>query len=119
MRRLKVGVIDLVGNRPAPGLWNRVMKPNFASIMPQAIAAWCEDLGHEVTFVCETGAEDLDKELLPDLDLLFVAAFTNAAQRAALAADGTVVRLMIDHPHCKAQAVCGEQTRKEVAKDVE
>jgi len=43
----------------------------------------------------------------------------NAAQRAALAADGTVVRLMIDHPHCKAQAVCGEQTRKEVAKDVE
>jgi len=105
MRRLKVGVIDLVGNRPAPGLWNRVMKPNFASIMPQAIAVWCEDLGHEVTFVCVTGAEDLDKELPPDLDLLFVAAFTNAAQRAAAIsarhrARGTVTAIGGPHARC-------------------
>ena len=83
MRRLRVGVLDLIGNRPTPGLWNRLMKPNFASIMPQVIAVWCEQLGHEVRFLCHTGSEDIERELPPDLDLLFIAAFTNAAQRAA------------------------------------
>ena len=59
MRRLRVGVLDLIGNRPTPGLWNRLMKPNFASIMPQVIAVWCEQLGHDVRFLCHTGTEDL------------------------------------------------------------
>ena len=84
MRRLRVGILDLIGNRPTPGLWNRLMKPNFASIMPQVIAVWCEQLGHDVRFLCHTGSEDIERELPPpDLDLLFIAAFTNAAQRAA------------------------------------
>jgi hypothetical protein len=82
MPRLKVGVVELIGNRPAPGLWNRVMKPNFASIMPQVIAVWCESLGHEVTFVSYTGREDLAKELPADADVLFISAFTHAAQLA-------------------------------------
>ena len=43
----------------------------------------------------------------------------DARQRAALGAEGTVVRLVIDHPHYKAQAVFGEQARKEIAKDVD
>ena len=38
----------------------RVMNPNLASLMPQAIAAWCEGLGHHVTYVCYTGFEDLE-----------------------------------------------------------
>lgn len=105
MRRLKIGVVDLIGNRPAPGLWNRLMKPNFASIMPQVIAVWCEQLGHDVSFVCLTGEEDLSRELPADLDLLFVAAFTNAAQRAtAISARyralGTVTA--IGGPHARA-----------------
>jgi hypothetical protein len=83
MRRLRVGVLDLIGNGPTPGLWNRVMKPNFASIMPQVVAVWCEQLGHDVSFVCHTGTEDLARELPPELDVLFIAAFTNAAHRAA------------------------------------
>jgi hypothetical protein len=83
MRRLRVGVVDLIGNRPAPGLWNRLMKPNYASIMPQVVAVWCEQMGHDVAFVCDTGSGDLARELPSDLDVLFIAAFTNAAQRAA------------------------------------
>ena len=105
MRRLRVGVVDLIGNRPAPGLWNRLMKPNFASIMPQVIAVWCEQLGHDVSFLCHTGAEDLHRELPPDLDVLFIATFTNAGQRAAAIsaqyrAAGTVTVIGGPHARC-------------------
>ncbi len=41
------------------------------------------------------------------------------ARRALLAADGTVVRLVIDHPDYAAQAVLSEETRKAIAKDID
>jgi hypothetical protein len=40
-------------------------------------------------------------------------------QRRMLRTDGTVLRIVIDHPHYRAQAVLGEETRKELARDVE
>jgi hypothetical protein len=58
------------------------MHPNLASIMPQAVAVWCDEAGHDVSFVCYTGLEDLSKELPGDTDLLFIGAFTQAAQLA-------------------------------------
>jgi hypothetical protein len=67
---------------PTRALWGRVMQPNFASIMPQVIGVWCEEAGHDVRFVCYTGREDLSRELLEDTDILFVAAYTQAAQLA-------------------------------------
>jgi hypothetical protein len=39
------------------------------------------------------------------------------AQQQALAAEGTVVRLTIDHPAYQAQAVLAEETRKALAAD--
>lgn len=83
MRRLRVSVLDLVENGPNASLWNRVMQPNFASIMPQVVAVWCERAGHDVRFVAYTGVEDLARELPADTDILFIGAFTNAAQMAA------------------------------------
>lgn len=56
------------------------MHANLASIMPQVIATWCEEDGHDVYFVCYTGFEDLVEELPPDVDLVFIGAFTQAAQ---------------------------------------
>ena len=50
--------------------------------MPQVIGVWCEEAGHEVTYVCYTGVEDLLAELPRDLDVLFIGAFTQAAQPA-------------------------------------
>ena len=58
------------------------MNANLASIMPQALAVWCEEAGHEVRYVCYTGAEDLLSEIPADVDLLFIGAFTEAAQLA-------------------------------------
>jgi hypothetical protein len=82
MRRLRVGVIDLVTKGPERSLYSRVMNANLASIMPQVVAAWCEQQGHQVTFVCFTGHEDLLKELPEDVDLVFIGAFTESAHLA-------------------------------------
>ncbi len=82
MRRLRVGILDLVAKSPNPSLYGRVMNANLASIMPQVIGVWCEEAGHDVHLVCYTGVEDLLAELPADLDLLFIGAFTEAAQVA-------------------------------------
>lgn len=80
MQRLRIGVLDLVARAPTKALWARVMNANLASVMPQVIAVWCEDAGHDVKLVCYTGAEDLLEELPEDIDLLFIGAFSQAAQ---------------------------------------
>ncbi|HEX2451410.1 MAG TPA: hypothetical protein VHJ69_09715 [Gemmatimonadales bacterium] len=82
MRRLQIGVLDLVTKAPTRALYARIMHPNLASIMPQVVGAWCERAGHDVHFVCYTGFENLLDELPGDLDLLFVGAFTQSAQLA-------------------------------------
>ena len=82
MRRLRVGVLDLVTKSPNPSLYGRLMNANLASIMPQVVGVWCEQEGHDVRLVCYTGIEDLLDELGSDLDVLFIGAFTQSAQLA-------------------------------------
>src|SRR5918995_5493273 len=82
MRRLKIGILDLVTKSPNPSLYGRVMNANLASIMPQVVGVWCEREGHQVQVVCYTGMEELLTVLPPDLDLVFVGAFTQSAQLA-------------------------------------
>jgi hypothetical protein len=79
LRKLRVGVIDLVTKGPTRALYARVMNANLASIMPQVVGVWCEAEGHDVSFVCYTGLEDLVEELPEKVDLLFIGAFTEAA----------------------------------------
>ena len=55
----QVGILDLVTKNSRRSLYGRIMNANLASIMPQALAVWCEEAGHEVHYVCYTGAEDL------------------------------------------------------------
>jgi hypothetical protein len=82
MRHLRVGVIDLVTKGPERSLYSRLMNANLASIMPQVVAVWCEQQGHQVTFVCFTGYEDLFSELPEGVDLVFIGAFTESAHLA-------------------------------------
>ena len=79
MRRLSIGIIDLVAKAPTPTLWMRVMGANFVSIMPQVVATWCEEEGHDVTLVTYTGRENLIEELPREVDLVFISSFTEAA----------------------------------------
>lgn len=105
MNKLRIGVIDLVCKGPTNTLWGRIMHANLASIMPQVIATWCEQQGHEVTMICYTGREDLTKELPKDVDLIFISSFTQAALLAyALSnyfrSQGTVTVLGGPHARC-------------------
>lgn len=79
MAKLRIGVVDLVSKGPASTLWARVMHANLASIMPQVVATWCEQEGHEVVLVCYTGRENLQKELPKGVDVVFICSFTQAA----------------------------------------
>lgn len=79
MRRLKIGIIDLVAKAPTRTIWMRVMGANFVSIMPQVIATWCERQGHKVTLTTYTGRENLAADLPEDVDLVFISSFTEAA----------------------------------------
>src|SRR5689334_13428819 len=75
-RRRRVGILDLVTKSPKNSFYGRVMNANLASIMPQVLGVWCEQAGHDVSYVCFTGGDDLLEELPKDLDLLFIGAFT-------------------------------------------
>ena len=81
-RRRRIGILDLVTKSPRNSIYGRIMNANFASIMPQMLGVWCEEAGHEVTYVCFTGSEDLMADLPADLDVLFIGAFTQAAHLA-------------------------------------
>ena len=82
MAKLKIGVIDLVSKGPNTTLWAKIMHANLASVMPQVVATWCEQSGHEVKMICYTGLENLPKELPKDVDLVFICSFTQAAMLA-------------------------------------
>lgn len=81
MRKLNVCVIDLVAKAPTRAVWAKVMNANLASIMPQVVATWCEQEGHDVTYVTYMGEsfETLQQELPERLDIAFIGAFTQAA----------------------------------------
>jgi hypothetical protein len=105
MRRLRVAVIDLVTKGPTRSIYARVMHANYASIMPQVVAVWCEAEGHEVTFICYTGLEDVFDSLPKAVDLVFIGAFTEAALLAyslsnRFRAQGAVTVLGGPHARC-------------------
>jgi hypothetical protein len=82
MKKLTIGVIDLVSKGPTGTLWGRIMHANLASIMPQVVASWCEQEGHDATLICYTGQEDLKRELPQGVDLVFISSFSQAAMLA-------------------------------------
>jgi hypothetical protein len=88
MKKLQIGIVDLVSRGPTRALYARLMNPNLASIMPQTIGVWCAREGHEVAFVCYTGLEDLLDELPSKVDLVFISTFTEAAHTAYALSEG-------------------------------
>jgi len=105
LARLRIGIVDLVARGPTRALYARVMHANLASIMPQVLAVWCEERGHDVRLICYTGFENLLDELPSDIDLLFVGAFSQGAQlayavSAMFRARGVVTCLGGPHARC-------------------
>src|SRR5262249_50877341 len=105
MRKLRIGVLDIISRGPTRSWFGRVMNANLANIMPQVVAAWCRREGHDVTFVGYTGSEHLLKELPDDVDLVFFTAFTEAAHTAYALSNlfrsrGAVTALGGPHARC-------------------
>ncbi len=82
MRKLRVGVIDVVANSPSTTGYARVMRANLAAIMPQVIGVWCEEAGHEVHLAYHAGHQNMIEELPGGLDIVFIGTFTTAAHVA-------------------------------------
>lgn len=107
MKKLNIGIIDLVAKCHTNTLWAKIMHANLASVMPQVVAAWCEEEGHRVTFVCYTGREDLEKVFPAKMDLVFISSFTHAALLAYALSNyfrhhGAVTVLGGPHARCYA-----------------
>lgn len=81
-KSLRVGILDLAARQPDRSLFARIVNPNQSCIMPQVIAVWAEQMGHQVSYVIYTGMEDLFSELPDDLDVLFISSFTQCAYLA-------------------------------------
>lgn len=107
-KKLRIGIIDLVSKGPTKALWAKVMFANLASIMPQILGVWCEEEGHDVTFICYTGFENLIEELPKDTDIVFIGAFTQSAQLAyalsnLLRSKGMITAIGGPHARCYPQ----------------
>jgi len=106
---MKVGILDLLTASVSPGrieaVHNQRFKRYLASITPQAIAVWCRQLGHDVRYATYYGQQD-PRTLLPnDLDIVFMAAFTQASALAYALAKlyrGARTLTVIGGPHARA-----------------
>jgi hypothetical protein len=80
VKRLKVGVVELLAHSvETPFLRRQLIAPATASVMPQAIAAWAEELGCEVHYAVWTSSEELLRLVPGDVDVVFISAFTRAS----------------------------------------
>jgi radical SAM superfamily enzyme YgiQ (UPF0313 family) len=106
---MRVAILDLLADEPLRGFGGRLygmfFRKQFMAITPQAVAVWCRSLGHDVHYATYYGQTD-PLDLIPsDLDVLFIAAYT---QSSALAyALATIFRhrrvlTVIGGPHARS-----------------
>jgi len=106
-KRLKIGIIDLIARQATKSVYARIVNPNYTAIMPQVVAVWAEQLGHEVHYLTFTGFEDLYRDLPQDVDVIFISTFTQNAYTAYSIANlfrerGVVT--VLGGPHARAFA---------------
>jgi len=105
MQKLRIGVIDIVANRPSRSSYARFMRANLASIMGQVIAVWCEEEGHDVSLAYYSGYENMVDDLPDNLDVLFIGAFTTSAHVAYALSNkfrSSGVVTVLGGPHARA-----------------
>lgn len=112
MRRLRVGVLELIAStaalhsRARPSFWIELaIKRQFYSVMPQAVSVWARSAGHRVHYATFFGLGRPEDQLPGDLDIVFIATPT---QHALLAyALATIFRargakVVLAGPHARA-----------------
>jgi hypothetical protein len=107
-RRRRVGILDVLA-LPARGPLEAAsaffLTKQYANMTPQAIAVWCRRWGHETFYAAYTGLGDPGRALPDDLDVVFVASYSQVSGLAyalarVFARDGALT--VIGGPHAKA-----------------
>jgi radical SAM superfamily enzyme YgiQ (UPF0313 family) len=105
---MRVGILDILGlpaRRPAEFGYRLLITKQFASITPQAVSVWCRRLGHETFYATYYGVGRPDRLLPADLDVVFIACYTQVSHLAYALAKlyrRAGVRTVIGGPHAKA-----------------
>jgi radical SAM superfamily enzyme YgiQ (UPF0313 family) len=103
----KIGVLELCTHQPTHSS-ERVVglleKKQYVAVTPQAISAWCRQLGYDVHYAIYYGDGDPRAKLPPDLDLVFISTYSCLAPLAyalskAYRRSGT--RTVCGGPHAK------------------
>jgi hypothetical protein len=105
---MQIGIIDLLHDRlPDAGgyVYGAYFRKQFMGIMPQTIAVWCRQLGHQVHYRTYWGQADPLSLLPTDPDVLFVSSYTQSSPLAY--AISTVFRrrgtlTVVGGPHARA-----------------
>lgn len=105
---MRIGILDLLAlpsRHPADIGYHLLLTKQFASLTPQAISVWCRRLGHETFYATYYGVGDAHRLLPPDLDVVFIACYTQAS--AIAYALGVLyrkagARTVVGGPHAKA-----------------
>ena len=85
--------------------YDRRFRRYYASIAPQAVSAWCRQLGHEVHYATYWGQAPPEALLPLELDLVFIATYTQASALAYALARlyrRRGVRTVLGGPHATA-----------------
>jgi radical SAM superfamily enzyme YgiQ (UPF0313 family) len=105
---MNIGILDLLtvsARNPLDYADCFVVRKQYASLTPQAIAVWCRQLGHRVHYATYFGFGDPKARLPSDLDVVFISAHTPRAPLAyALSKLYRLerTRTVIGGPHAKA-----------------
>ncbi|MBN1217440.1 MAG: radical SAM protein [Anaerolineae bacterium] len=107
---MKIGILELLAGRlnpvsPGQYLDHFFARKQYASVMPQAISAWCRQMGHVTFYATYYGLGDPKNRLPPDLDLVFICTHSFSAPLAyglarAYQREGTLT--VIGGPHAKS-----------------
>lgn len=90
---------------PTETLYHRILTREYASLAPQAVSVWCRQLGHETFYATYYGVGELEQRLPRDLDVIFLACYTQTSALAYALAKlyrRAGVRTVIGGPHAKS-----------------
>ena len=83
---MRIGILELMSAGPTRRLdhtaYSYLVTKQYASIMPQAVSAWCRSLGHTVFYATYFGNQPPERLLPSELDIVFVSTYTHASALA-------------------------------------
>jgi radical SAM superfamily enzyme YgiQ (UPF0313 family) len=102
---MRVAILELLHDRGPGGGPSDYFRQQFMSIMPQTIAVWCSEAGHDVHYRTYWGQEEPLKLVPNDVDILFVSSYTQSSAVAYAIATffrrrGTLT--VLGGPHARA-----------------